>query len=407
MRADTWKMFFYMDATDALTDMAFKSITEIMRGKSNDLVDAVIQLHAYNQVALRYRVTTTGLVFEQEVTLSTDCKQDLIDAATWAFTGNTADHTLIILSNHGYGALDPRWNPTSSKFEATGFDDSNNGNNSCAIPKKSMPIDFKSLHKNHRGFMFNGQSHTYLTNQALAEGLAYIQENLLNQKKIDIVAFDTCMGSMLEVASCIAPYAHYLVGVQSCALRDGFDYLGIMSVLSQGNSPRQTATQFVDTFDTYYKEHDEAGIYTCAALDLANAEVVNQALNKIVSQLLNHTEFLPLLDQARKESPRFCLWPIYSDLVAFWLIVENKLLNLPPSGTIYDIINSIHTLNNAAATMVIARCCGETTIENAHGFSIYLPPQIIEQSYCQSLFAQHSQWPTLMSLLCAHNGQQS
>ena len=155
--------------------------------------------------------------------------------------------------------------------------------------------------------MFNGISHTYLTNQELAEDMSYIQENILNQKKIDIVAFDTCMGSMLEVATCVAPYAHYLVGVQSCALRDGFDYRGFMSVLKQGNDPRQTAVQFIKKFDAYYSLHDEIGIYTCAALDLLHVSHVNESVNKIVSQLLEHQEFLPLLDQARKKSHRFCL----------------------------------------------------------------------------------------------------
>ena len=403
VEANTWKLFFYMDASDDLTDMAIKNITDIMRGKVNDIndtVDVVIQLHAYNQVALRYRVTTQGMLFVEETTLSTDCKKDFIDAATWAFANNTTDYTMLIFSNHGYGALDPQWNESTNTWKATGMDLANNGNATCSIPKKGKPINFLELHKNHKGFMFNAQSHTYLRNQELAEGLAYIQENLLQQNKIDIVAFDTCMGSMLEVATCVAPYANYLLGVQSCALRDGFDYQGFMSVLNQGNSPLQTVTQFVDKFDKYYSEHDEAGIYTCTALDMAYVDAVNKAVNTIVADILGHPEFFPLLNQARKTSHRFCLWPIYTDLVAFWKLVEVQLLELPESDVIDAIVQDIHSLYSIAQTMVVARCGGETTIGNAYGFSIYLPPQLMEPSYGNSIFAFYSQWPILMSKLC-------
>ena len=113
IEASTWKIFFYMDASDGLTDMAFKNITDIIRGKAQDInntVDVVIQLHAYDQVALRYRVTDKGLIFVAETTLSSNCKKDFIDAATWAFSNNTSDHIMLIFSNHGYGALDPHWN---------------------------------------------------------------------------------------------------------------------------------------------------------------------------------------------------------------------------------------------------------------------------------------------------------
>lgn len=401
MQSGTWKLFFYMDASDGLTDMAIKNITDIMRGKagdSNDNVDVVIQLHAYNQVALRYYVTSNGMSFVEEATLTADCKKDFIDAATWAFEHNNADHTMIIFSNHGYGALDPQWDSTTKSWQVTGLNMSNNANETCSVPKNGEFIDLLKCHKNHKGFMFNAQSNTYLKNHELADGLAYMQNNILHQK-IDIVAFDTCMGSMLEVATCVAPYAHYLLGVQSCALRDGFDYQGFMSVLHQGNCARQTVTQLVDRFNTYYAEHDESGIYTCAALDMTYVDPVNKAVNTIVAKILEHPEFLPLLGEARKKTHRFCLWPIYTDLVAFLKLFENQLLALSASEITDTLVKDMHALYDMAQTMVVARCGGTTTIGHAYGFSIYVPPQTMEASYLDSIFALNCQWPMLMSKL--------
>src|ERR1700722_358035 len=117
LSADTWKVFWYMDSSDALSDMAIKNVTDMMRGKPNDMVDCVIQLHAYYEAGLRYHVTENGLEFLEEITLSGDSKKDLINAADWAFANNNADHTMLILANHGFGILDPQWNEVTKEWE--------------------------------------------------------------------------------------------------------------------------------------------------------------------------------------------------------------------------------------------------------------------------------------------------
>src|SRR5207237_109736 len=124
-------------------------------------------------------------------------------------------------------------------------------------------------HKNHRGFMFNNQSRSYLTNNDLIAGLDYIKTHLLADKNIDILVFDTCMGAMIEVGYQVAPYVDFMVGCQSCALVDGFEYKGIMELLkSSHNAPRDVARGMIQVFDAYYTIHDERGIYTNSAFDL-------------------------------------------------------------------------------------------------------------------------------------------
>lgn len=402
LSGDTWKFFFYMDASDRLADMAFKNITDMMRGAPNHNVEALLQLHAYGNTALRYRITHTGLAFVDEVILSGDGKQDFVAAATWALSHNVMDHTMIVLSNHGWGALDPRWNEDEHAWQAAEISishDSTSLPTSCSLPDKSIKA-LRSRHMNHKGFMFNDLSHTYLTNSDLTIILSYVQHELLQGKKIDVVAFDTCMGSMLEVATCIAPYADYLVGVQSCALRDGFNYQEFVSVLNSGKSSRQTVTEFVEAFDEYYEKNDLDGIYTCGALDLSQVSAVNNALNDAVEKLLSYQGITQLLQHAEAESPRFCLWPIYTDLVAFCKLIEAQLL---AAGQIYasdDLIYTLHQLYNAVNRMVVAHCGGSTTTGSVHGFSIYLPHNRIDSSYVSSLFAQQSKWVELLRKIC-------
>lgn len=397
-KADSWQVLFYMDSSDGLSDMAFKNITDMMRGKPHDTIQFLVQLHAYEDKGLRYAVTEHGLQFLQEVTLSMNCKQDLIDGASWAFGNSQADHTLLILSNHGWGILDPQWSEEKQKWEA-GADSLSN---LCVIKRFCNGLDLTKIHaRHHKGYMFMAQPRTYLNNQDMLDAFGAIQSTALSGKKIDVVAFDTCMGAMLEVGYELAPYASYLLGVQSCALKDGFDYQNVMAVLNGAtNDPKTVAAGIVQGFDAYYAEHDEAGIYTFSALDLSYMNAVRQALDEVVAQILASPTCTALLSQAHQQAPRFCLWPMYTDPVAFCKILES-LYQQSGDAVADGLANALNTFYAAVEQSVVARCSGKTVCNDAYGFAIYLPAAYeVYESYPQTLFAQQSQWLALLNVLC-------
>jgi len=395
LSADTWNIFWYMDSSDGLNDMAIKNITDMMRGKPNDTVNVRIQLHAYFDAGLRYHATQNSLEFLEAVTLTGNSKQDFIDAATWALADNDADHTMLIIANHGWGILDPHWNDITNEWEV----DAGGLSNQCMI-KRGCLNNLVKEHKRHRGFMFSVTPRVYLTNQDLVDGLAIIKADILHGKKIDILAFDTCMGDMFEIAYLVAPYADYLVGNQSCSLLDGFDYHGVMNVFNQGLTPRNTSAGMVRVFDAYYGEHDASGIYTHAALDLSHIYAVSNALDAVVAQLLNMPELAPLFVQARNASPRFCLWPMYTDLISFCKCIEAELVNVQPSYDLSALQAALDNLYAVMPSLVVARCGGSTTQGLAHGVAIYLPPTAVDASYYGTRFVHESQWVKLLELIC-------
>ncbi len=389
-----WKVFFYLDSSDALSDMAIKNITDMMRGKPNDTVDFLIQMHAYGSAGLRYRVTDKGLIFLEEVPLTGDSKHDSIAAANWAFAINNADHNLLIIANHGWGILDPRWDETTKEWKV--LDDAIS--HSCAI-KRSYVENWAEEHLNHRGFLFNANRRAYLNNNDLIEVLHHITANILH-KKLDIIAFDTCMGDMLEVGYQVAPYADYLVGSQSCSLVDGFDYQGVIPLLNQSLEPRKLVNGMVRAFDKYYACNDKSGIYTHAALDLSRVYEVTQAMDSIIGLLLKNSEFTQFIINACKASPRFCMWPMYTDLVAFFEQIERQIDKQDASAEIADIRAAFQDFYQKAQCLVVARCGGETTQGLAHGFAIYLPFSVIDDSYYKTVFAQETQWINLLTISC-------
>lgn len=393
LHADSWRILFYMDASEKLADMAFKNITDMMRGAPDDNITLMVQLHAYYNVALRYQVTKDGLHFDQEVALTGDSAQDLINASAWAFNDCNADHTMLILSDHGWGILDPRWSDSSEQWVINADGD-----------EQSCPIRARLIHqhKRHRGYIFNATSHTYLTNDDLINSLETITTTIL-KSKIDLLAFDTCMGAMLEVAYQVAPYASYMVGCQSCALTDGFDYQGIMQVLNndENNAPLAVAQGMVRVFDTYYQIHDDAGIYTHAAYDLSCTQGVIDALNGMVEPLMRIDNIVDIVTRARSLSPRFCMWPIYTDTVEFCNLISNELSQQPATELINHVQNALQRCITAHRQFIVAHCGGSRTHGVAHGSAIYCPFNYLERSYATTLFAQQCLWFDLLKMVCS------
>ncbi len=386
--SSTWKVFFYIDSSDDLSDMAIKNITDMIKAKPQDNIELLIQLHAYHKAGLRYKVTENSLTFLEEVELKGDPKQDLIDASSWAFKDNKNDYTMLILSNHGWGILDPIYNPDTDQWQVNIESISN-----------YRSLKYLEEHKRHKGFMFNKTTKNYLNNQEFIESLNYIKNNLLNGKNLDILAFDTCMGSMLEVAYQISPFVNYLVGSQSCSLPDGFDYQGVISALNKQNNPIDTIKNMVQVFDNYYKKNDSSGVYTHAGLDLSYTNKIKETLDDIIIQLLEIPEINKILIKAQKNTPRFCMWPMYTDPIAFCKIIEEQLDTIQESSKIKSLKKELEKLYNTVEQAVIARCGGHTTQNLTYGFSIYLPMSTIDSSYYNTSFAKESKWLDLLKHL--------
>lgn len=389
--AHSWKVLWYMDASDGLADMAIKNMTDALRAKPNDNVEWLIQLHAYFNVGIRYKITQDGLSFIQEVNLSGNAKQDLLSAAAWAFKNNQTDHSMLILANHGWGILEPWWNEETQEWEVdAGSLYTQNAEKNTTIKKMATE------HAKHRGYMFTS-SRTYLANSELQDVLQYIKDRVL-YKKLDILAFDTCMGDMVEIGYLSAPYADFLIGNQSCSLLDGFDYQGVVAVLNHGRDPRSVCAGMVQAFDTYYSKYDESGIYTHAALDLSYIPAVKKELDEVVRCILKVPRAKQILAKARMLTPRFCLWPMYTDLVAFCVCVEEQLALLPPNE-VAVVQSALYQLCTTIASMVVSRCGGFSTEGLAQGVAIYVPPAAIDRSYYQAVFAKETLWIRLLELM--------
>jgi len=57
-------------------------------------------------------------------------------------------------------------------------------------------------------------------------------------------------------------------------------------------------------------------------------------------------------------------------------------------------------LYHTSQKLVIAHCGGHVSSKNAHGFAVYLPVSVIDESYYTTRFARESQWINLLKQMC-------
>jgi len=422
--SNTWTVFMYADSSDALSDMAIKNISDALFAKIPDNVTIAIQLHAFGTIAYRYIIKQNTLIPVQIITLGDDRIQNFVDGAQWAFGNYQSDNTMVLLWDHGHGALDPQWNDDLQKWmsEPDVLSSANNleqddifENNNSTCPLRSFSIE---QHQHHRGYMFSAEPREYLTNNDLITAFDRICKNL--GRMVDIVGFDTCMGSMLEIGYQFVPFARYLVGVQSCASKDGWNYGAFGQVFDDpAKTPGDIAKAFVKTFQDYYQQSSEAiplnsasnvsGIYTLTALDLSRVTVIKMLLDQAVQQIAECVKIYGVkpirqaLRFAHSTCYNLCLFPMYTDMYTL-IDTFNKQINLlDQSIQASNLSATLTSICAAIEASVIGHCSGQDLAGRAHGLSIYFPHYHIDPSYQTIRFGRECAWGNVLTLATAES----
>ena len=325
----------------------------------------------------------------------------LIDAFEWAVKEYPADHYGLILWNHGIGILDNIGGRTSSASELFAF---NPDTNMLELNRSIGFIDYLK-EEQLRGVCFGDTYGTYLTNQKLKYALKQISSKLLNGKKIDIVGFDACLMSMIEVGNILRPHTNYMVGSQEIELGTGWPYHKIFEPFkTKPLPPEEFCKHIVTVYNNNYKfiTYD----YTLSAIDLNQLKPLERSLDKVSILLLealknqkNNT--VSRLIRASK-SRRLCTHfsePTYIDLHHFLSNISDTLdfMSLKnDSKTLKEALSKeLFTARKLLLNSVVANCYGKNLPE-AKGVSIYFPSRTIEPSYAITPFAKQYNWLHLL-----------
>ena len=365
---ESWLVMLYQDADDMiLEEDIFFDFNEAELVGSSERVHIVSQIDRYASPdsfagdgdwssAKRYYLTQDQDLEHINATLLADLgeinmgdPETLIDFVSWSVETYPADRYALILSDHGAG-----W--------AGGWSDPD---------------------PDYQFFSMNDLDY------ALGQSLAQAQID-----KFDLIGYDACLMSQLDVYTVSAPYARFAVASEETEPATGWAYTAFLQdlVADPKMDGRQLAVSIVDS----YLEQDQRIINdsararltqgnteitaqdildlllptaTLSAVDLAYIPEVNQALNE-------YARYMTTVDQTRVAAARSYATsftspfgkdtePSFIDLINFSHILEYEL---------GDSVNSDpgNSLRNALSKAVVKNKIGDQ-IAGAQGISIYFP----------------------------------
>ncbi|MFZ5881999.1 MAG: clostripain-related cysteine peptidase [Chloroflexota bacterium] len=222
-KGDTWTIILYLDADDdVLEEDIVSDLNEMERVGSTDKVNIVAQLDRFDGSfdgdgdwtgTKRYHVTQdddmSAIASEEledlgEVDMGDP--QSLIDFTTWAIENYPADRYALILSDHGAG-WPGGWNDPA--------------------PNEGSELKLWEI----------------------ASALETITSST-GIGQFDLLGFDACLMSQLEVYAAVYPYAHYMVASQETEPALGWAYTAWIGQLVEnpGVDNAQVAASIVDSY---------------------------------------------------------------------------------------------------------------------------------------------------------------
>ena len=392
----TWLVMLYMAGDNNLEEDIFFDFNEAELVGSTNQVQMVAQYDRYagyesdfqgdgnwtstkrfylQQDTDMSHIASTEIADLGEVDMSTSAA--LADFISWAMTSYPSDRYVLIMSDHGSGWLGG-WN-----------DDDTGGN--------MFPNDISA---------------------GLSNGLWSA-----NVDRLDLIGFDACLMSQMEIASTVAPYARYMVASEEYEHGIGWAYSSFLYDLSvnPGMSTSTLATNIINSFinddivfyDVANADQEIASLFetqTLAAIDLDKYGNIITALNDLAYRLqfIDQTTLAYARSYAQSfdnifadEKSQEDIPPSYIDLGHFVQIIQSLAVDDP------EVAQSAANVMAAIDAAVIAERHGNS-VPGATGLSIFFPNSSLysyvgfeDSNYSYPLiansFASSTLWDDLLS----------
>jgi hypothetical protein len=401
----------YMAADNDLERYAIRNIKQMSTIGSTDSINIVAHLDIKTnrkKICSHFYVEKNNILeFDNGISkMDSGDPQSLINFIKWVIEKFPARHYVLDFWDHGTGIVDPIGNRI---IRATDLFIYNPDTRKLELDRS---IDFLELIFNlddhqgmHllRGICWDDSTGHYLTNQKLAYALSMIKEEIMHGKKFDIIGFDACLMSMLEIADIAKDYAHILVASQEVELGTGWNYQSILAPFTQGTlEPIALAKHMVDVYEKIYSPHTND--YTLSAINLDRVNELTNNINTVAELLIaclklqKNTSVKKAISQSR--SRKLCTHfdtPQYIDLHHFYSNLQTNLKSCTFTNE-QEGIRLIRTLNlkleegkTIIQQLVFANVTGKN-LAQAKGISIYFPEQRIHNSYGVTGFAKNNIW---------------
>ncbi len=370
-----WTFLVYMAADNNLNPEADYNIAQMVKASTVNNVYILVYLNikrsGQDKMTQRLIIQNGKILQEGETTVEdSGDPQTLIKALVWAITEYPSAHLFVDLWNHGSGSL----------------------NRSVLA---------------HRGVCYDDTTGHYLTDLAYKSAFDVAVNQYLNGQKIDIIAFDACLMSDIEVAFTLAPYANYMVASQQTVPGPGYDYSLVLAPFAKGTPDAQSlARSIVAAYNTSYKNSEES--YTLAATDLGKLSAIVGATNNIAQLLDTYlaSDVNGSLQQviAQSADPSVCAHfdePTYLDLYTFYANLYTRINSAGlSSANLAALRTALKAGLSSISQAVFANVHSNSDFAKVRGQSIYFADinAGVEPSYGELYWTQQNpQWAQLLN----------
>ncbi|HYP68623.1 MAG TPA: clostripain-related cysteine peptidase, partial [Thiobacillaceae bacterium] len=246
-----------------------------------------------------------------------------------------------------------------------------------------------------RAIAFDDQAKDYLDNAELKRVLTNVKK--LIKRKIDIIGFDACLMSMLEVGYEIKGTADFTVGSQEEEPNNGWPYDRLLKALAAkpDMSPADLARACVSSYLDSYRSTDDV---TFSAVDLTQIDIVADAANTLggaLSKALGDASARAALASVRARVQEYSApYDDYVDLVDLCDGLTSVLGRA-------EVTAACGAVKAAVGKTVLASGAKGAKEARSHGTSIYFPKKQVCRLYASLDFARKSAWAKFIQDYCA------
>lgn len=412
-----WTFIVYIAADNDLRSFAANNIKQMAQLGSNDNINIAVQLDIRitgNQKITRRYFIDKNKIYHLNINEASTQRMDsgdpksLVSCACWAIQNYPASKYALILWNHGTGIIDPGYSRIINASELFSY---NATLHTLELDRSIGFLDYMNKVKESdstRGICWDDSTGNYLTNKKLDSALQEICTRLLYGKKLNIIGFDACLMSMLEVASLVKKYANIMVASQEVELGTSWDYAKVLAPFAyRALSETAFAQHIVDSYGKVYSRITND--YTLSAINLNAIDSLENNVNTLAAILLdclkkqkNNTVKNTILASCSKDDCTNFEEPSFIDLHHFYCNLQDNLgdfeFNSDAEGMLYRTqLNATLQEGKALITKIAFANVAGNNLKAAKGISIYFPEKNIHYSYKQSNFAYTNKWYTFLT----------
>ena len=280
-----WTFMTYISDSD-LEYFSIEDMVEMERVGSTDKVNIVVQIDRWDgydkpdwnddsngdwETAKRYLITKENkgdhvigsTAIEDIGEINTGDPDELIEFVKWAQANYPAEHYALNIWNHGSGATGVAYEQSCPDY--------------CwEYGNEADKLDLSEID--------------------------YALYNITNngENKLDIVGFDACLMSTIEVVEVVAPYSNIMIGSEILEPGDGWDYSFLQLIVDNpSTTPEQLGAKIVDTFVAQGQTSEQS--YSLTMLNMSIAEDTINAINAL-AELKDTTTLISDLEAIRYNS---------------------------------------------------------------------------------------------------------